>query len=109
MHLASPTSPGSSHSPASHAPLLAPFAAAAIAAAARGLAYIYFPPGVYRIGSSITLNRPIQVGAGAALRVDAGVTLTLTRRPRAGNLAAPIFTGAGELFVLSFCFFFVGH
>src|SRR5690606_4898751 len=38
---------------------------------------LFFPPGVYRIGASITLAVPLHFACGAVLKPDAGVTVTL--------------------------------
>ena len=43
-------------------PCFVPFAAAALAAAAAALDVLFFPPGTYRIASSVTLGKPIFVG-----------------------------------------------
>ncbi|GAB4822890.1 hypothetical protein N2152v2_009936 [Parachlorella kessleri] len=63
--------------------------------AAPQLAFIYFPPGNYRVGSSITVTKPILAGAGALLSVAAGATLTFTQRITKYDANGALFAGPG--------------
>lgn len=40
---------------------------------------LFFPPGIYRMGASLTFAVPLEFACGAVLKPDAGVTLTIQR------------------------------
>jgi polygalacturonase len=64
--------------------------------AAPGGGMLYFPVGVYRISSSLTLTKPVLMGANTRFLVDKGVTLRLMAQPRRAPLRSdPLFAGAG--------------
>lgn len=85
------TQPPSVGCPGKYAVTAAPFRAAgdgraddakALAAASAKLPVLYLGVQTYRVGSSVTLAKPIVAGCGARLQVDAGVTLTIAAPPR---------------------------
>lgn len=66
--------------------------------AAPGGGMLYFPVGVYRISSSLTLTKPVLMGANTRFLVDKGVTLRLMAQPRRAPLRGdPLFAGAGKV------------
>lgn len=81
-----------------------------------GAGTAYFPPGVYRVGSDLTLNCTADFALGATLKPNAGVTITLagpvTTAPNqriialgtAGTVAitGPMSSGGGEYNVKAF-------
>ncbi|KAL4442044.1 hypothetical protein ABPG77_011305 [Micractinium sp. CCAP 211/92] len=63
---------------------------------ARGTRLHYFPPGTYRIRSSLTLSKPVVMGARTRFSIDRGATLTLLSPPRRAPIwGDPMFTGQG--------------
>ncbi len=58
--------------------------AALVLAEAAGAA-VYFPPGSYRISTSITLSKVLYFAPGAVLKPDNGVTITLSGEVVAGH------------------------
>ncbi|KAL4427827.1 hypothetical protein ABPG75_001916 [Micractinium tetrahymenae] len=63
---------------------------------AKGVRFHYFPPGTYRIRSSLTLIKPVVMGTRTRFLIDRGATLTLLAPPRRAPLwGDPMFTGQG--------------
>jgi hypothetical protein len=69
----------------------------ALAAAEAAGTGIYFPPGVYRVSTSITLTKVVIFAPGAILKPDSGITITLTGEIDAG-LWQIFDTSAGGVF-----------
>lgn len=53
---------------------------------------LYFPPGIYKISSNITLNVPLYFDYGAILKPDASATITIN---------APVWAGPWQIFNLA--------
>lgn len=68
------------------------------AAQAKPGSLLYFPAGKYRLGSNLTLNKTVVMGAFTSFQIDAGVTLTLTQQPvRPPTRNDAMFTGTGRV------------
>ncbi|GAB4818496.1 hypothetical protein N2152v2_005542 [Parachlorella kessleri] len=70
---------------------------AALASAAGKVNFLYFPPGGYRIASSVSLDKPLLIGWGAYFWVEEGCVLTLTGQPRHWSASAAMFAGPGRV------------
>lgn len=62
---------------------------------------LYLPPGTYKISSNLTLSSPLIFDAGAILKPDAGVTLTITQPITCGDYQAFNLSGAGSSLVMA--------
>lgn len=72
--------------------------AAAFFNADRAQPYTYVPPGVFRISTSITLDKPMLAAAHSYILIDAGVTLTLGGQVMRGAIQGQgFFSGGGRV------------
>lgn len=64
----------------------------------KGMRWLYFPVGTYRISTSLTLSKPVIMGANTRFLLDRGVKLTLLAAPKRAPLwYDPMFQGLGTV------------